>query len=208
MILIDGVPLGGEAGGLPPGGTSTDVLKGDVTWGSAVDVLGAAMEAIVGGVAGQALVGTGDGHVTPTSSAVSALLAASDVAEMNAALGASSLPAIASVAAVNTGGARQFRINVEVRVNGVIVPCALVNIAVTYPTNGTSQFGQTAGITVENLSPYYGAGVRSYMQCFADLAGLAQVTFTGNTTGQTVTIEVWSDSPQSPHVTITKTVPA
>ena len=164
--MSGGLKPGGATSGLPAGGTSADVLTGDGAWTAGSDVLHDGLATFTGSVAGRVIVGDGAGGVQPTSSAVSALLASADAAAIAAAAGVSAPPAVTSITFTDIGS-KQFRIDVQTRVGGVLQPCVMTHLRLTYLPLDPAQFGLAAGIQQENISPYYGGGdicVSSYMR--------------------------------------------
>lgn len=193
MITVGGTVVIGEKGGATP------------------DAVSEALKQILGGeAAGSTIVADGAGDLALTSADVSGLLAAADDEAIANALGISAPPAVTSITFADIGS-KQFRIDVQTRVGGVLQSCALTHLRLTYLPLDPAQFGLAAGIQQENISPYFGGGnicMTSYMRAVADLNGLMRVEFTGQTAGRVITAEAWSDSPQSPHVIATHTVPA
>ena len=158
---------------------------------------------------------TGIALITAASAAAArtalSTYSAAEVDAEIAALGVTPLPAVTSITFTNTGSSKQFRIDVETRVGGVLQACVMSHLRLTYLPLDPAQFGLVAGLQQENITPYIGGGdiaVTSYMRAIADLNGLMRVEFTGKTAGRVITAEAWTDAPQSPHVTATHTVPA
>ena len=101
----NGSAVGGGGGGLPSGGTSTDVLTGDVAWTPRIDVVfGGIVDQIGSEPEGTGIVADGAGDVRTTSADVSGFLAAADAAAARTALAFPVLSTPLYVLRMNTAG--------------------------------------------------------------------------------------------------------